>query len=252
MLQPNTLKDILLQKQEQALYPCKDENHVGQTDEHFNFVNRIFNLLKYFFRNLNVYINHDIMLYYEESNKKKYICPDIMLIKDPLNGIYYRDTYLLWNESCPNVIMEVVSKSNKEKDHVRNVSMFKSQIPVKEYIIIDFIANPAKVDLYRYRNAKIISQDSGVKIYSHELDMEILIHNQQIEFYHKGEKVPDEGEGERNKGMKNGLKIAEERGIRIGEERGFKETAEKMKKEGSTIDLIKKITGLAETVIEEL
>ena len=236
----------LTYEEEQLLYPEEEEIHLGQTDLHFRIINFIFNLLHYFFRDTDTYVNHDIMLYYEKNNKRKYISPDIMIVKNPKHGKGERRTYLLWNESVPNVIFEVVSVNTKDKDYNRNVNLFKKEIPLNEYIIIDVVSDDIpKITLYRYRNGIIIHHNVSQKVYSEELDMDICLEDMNVVFYHKGKRLLDPKDDMRNKGEQIGIR----KGRKEGEQRKAIETAKNLKELGIDIDKIAKATGLS---IEEI
>ncbi len=236
-------------EEEQLLYPEEEEIHVGQTGLHFRIVNFIFNLLDYFFRDTDTYINHDIMLYYEKENKRKYISPDIMVVKNPKHGKWERRTYLLWYDSVPNLIFEIVSENTKDKDYNRNVNLFKKKIPLNEYIIIDVVSDDTpKITLYRYRNGNIIYSEVSQKVYSEELDMDICLEDKNVVFYHNGKKLLDPKDDMKKKGERIGIRKGEQIGIR----KGVKETAKKMLEKGAEIEFIIEVTGLSIEEIEAL
>jgi Uma2 family endonuclease len=116
-------------------YPESDGRPMGETDEHRKEMIRQMELLERHFAGQRVYVSGDLLVYYEQGNPKKFVVPDVFVVRDlePRN----RRTYKLWVEGKPpDVILEVTSRKTKKKDTLAKPALY-GQLRVPEYFLFD-------------------------------------------------------------------------------------------------------------------
>jgi len=116
-------------------YPESDGKPMGETDLHRDWMVRILEILRQRYRNQNVYIASDLLVYYEEGNPSKFIVPDDFIVLDCNPG--RRRTFKTWVEKrVPDVVFEVTSSSSRRKDTIKKPLIYKL-MGVKEYFVYD-------------------------------------------------------------------------------------------------------------------
>lgn len=116
-------------------YPESDGRPMGETDLHRKEMIRQLDLLERYFAGQRVYVSGDLLLYYEQGNPKKFVVPDVFVVK----GLtpYDRRIYKLWVEGRPpDVIIETTSRKTKKKDTVTKPELY-ARLQVKEYYLFD-------------------------------------------------------------------------------------------------------------------
>ena len=70
-------------------YPESDGRPMGETDEHRKEMIRQMELLERHFAGQRVYVSGDLLVYYEQGNPKKFVVPDVFVVRDlePRNQI---------------------------------------------------------------------------------------------------------------------------------------------------------------------
>src|SRR3954452_8975828 len=98
-------------------YPTSDGRPMAETDLHRqDMMDLITTLQDRSAVEPNVYVTGNLLLYYEEGNRRKHVSPDVFVAfgvpKEPL-----RDYYLLWLEpKGPDVVIEITSKTTRRED----------------------------------------------------------------------------------------------------------------------------------------
>ena len=116
-------------------YPESDGRPMGETDLHRREMVRLIELLERFYAGRNIYVSGDLLVYYEQGNPKKFVVPDVFVVKDLEPGD--RRNYKLWVErQPPDVILEVTSRKTKKKDTVTKPALYE-KLGVKEYFLFD-------------------------------------------------------------------------------------------------------------------
>ena len=96
---------------------------------------RQIDLLGRFFAGEQVYVSGDLLLYYEQGNPKKFVVPDVFVVKDLTPGD--RRIYKLWVEGKPpSAVIEVTSHKTKKKDTVIKPPVY-ARLGVHEYFMFD-------------------------------------------------------------------------------------------------------------------
>jgi Uma2 family endonuclease len=108
---------------------------MGETDMHRDWMFRILELLKHRYRGERVYVSSDLLVYFEEGNPRKFVVPDVFVVKDcePCR----RRVFKTWEEGrTPDVVWEVTSQSTKREDESFKPQSY-TRIGVKEYFLYD-------------------------------------------------------------------------------------------------------------------
>jgi Uma2 family endonuclease len=126
------------QRTREVNYPTTDGKPMGETEIHIDeLIDAITVLKDRFADEPNVYVNGNMLLYYEEGNPRKHVSPDVLVAlnvpKKPK-----RDYYLVWKEGKgPDFIVEITSKSTQRVDMVKKFAFYRDVLRVSEYSLFD-------------------------------------------------------------------------------------------------------------------
>ncbi len=116
-------------------YPESDGKPMGETDVHIEETMRLRQILKRFYEGQSVYVSGSLLVYYEQGNPKKFVVPDVFVVKGIKPGD--RRIYKIWFEGkAPDAIVEVTSRKTKKKDMVTKPALY-AQLGVAEYFLFD-------------------------------------------------------------------------------------------------------------------
>lgn len=116
-------------------YPESDGKPMGETDLHRWWMIHIYDVLKWRYRDQQVYVGSDLLLYYVAGDPKKFVVPDDFVVLDCDPG--KRRTFQIWSEQrVPNVVIEVTSRKTKRHDQLVKPSVY-AQIGVRELFLYD-------------------------------------------------------------------------------------------------------------------
>src|ERR1700679_1423277 len=107
-------------------YPSGDGKPMAETEVHLlDMIDTITLLRDHFSAKPDVYVGGNLLLYYEEGNRRKHVAPDVLVAfdvpKEPL-----RDNYLVWEEGkAPDVVVEITSKSTKQEDKQKKFEIYR-------------------------------------------------------------------------------------------------------------------------------
>jgi Uma2 family endonuclease len=119
-------------------YPTTDWKPMGESEIHIDeLIDAITVLKDRFAGEPNVYVNGNMLLYYEEGNPRKHVAPDVMVAlnvpKEPK-----REYWLVWKEGkAPDFIVEITSKSTRRVDEVMKFAFYRDILRVSEYFLFD-------------------------------------------------------------------------------------------------------------------
>lgn len=119
-------------------YPTSDGKPMAETEVHRNLMMDLIQTLQdHFADDPEMYVSGDLLLFYEEGNKRKHVAPDLFVVrgvpKTPL-----RDHYLLWNEGkAPDLVIEVTSKTTRREDQNKKKTLYRDVLKVPEYFQFD-------------------------------------------------------------------------------------------------------------------
>jgi Uma2 family endonuclease len=166
-------------------YPESDGRPMGETDEHRDEMVREIELLRRFFEGQCVYVSGDLLVYYEQGNPKKFVVPDVFVVKglEPKK----RRTYKLWIErKAPDVVLEVTSRKTKKKDTLTKPDLY-SHLGVSEYFLFDPTQDYLDPPLQGHRRVGDqyveIAPDAQGALVSDELGLRLQAERGQLMFY---------------------------------------------------------------------
>jgi len=110
---------------------------MAETDSHRNLMYALIEALKIRYADdEEVYVSGNLLIFYEEGNKRRHVSPDVFVVK----GVpkQERINYLTWEEERgPNVVIELTSSSTKKEDTVKKFALYQDVLKVPEYFLFD-------------------------------------------------------------------------------------------------------------------
>jgi Uma2 family endonuclease len=132
-------------------YPTSDGKPMAETDWHRDLMNILIQTLKAWYADQpRTYVSGNLLLFYEEGNRRKHKSPDVFVVK----GIakHDRPNYLLWQEGKgPDVVIELTSTSTRREDQDDKYQFYRDTLRVKEYFLFDPLGDYLKPPLQGYR-----------------------------------------------------------------------------------------------------
>ncbi len=119
-------------------YPTTDGKPMAETDIHRDDMTDTIHMLQdYYADRPNVYVGGNLLLCYEEGNRRKHVAPDVFVVlgvpKEPP-----RDNYLVWKEGkAPDFVTEITSKSTQHEDQKKKREIYRDILKVSEYFLFD-------------------------------------------------------------------------------------------------------------------
>ena len=179
-------------------YPESDGKPMGETDEHRMEMVRLIELLGRFFEGQDVYVSGDLLVFYEQGNPKKFVVPDVFVVKGIKPG--KRRFYKLWIEGKPpDAIIEVTSRKTKKTDTGKKPSLY-CQLKVPEYFLFDPTEDYLHPPLQGHRlvggQDEPIVPDSQGALVSEQLGLRLHAEGGQVMLYRldTGERILTEAE----------------------------------------------------------
>jgi Uma2 family endonuclease len=118
-------------------YPTSDGKPMAETERHRRLLYRVIELLEtWFAADPNVYVSGNMLLFYEEGNRRRHVAPDCFVVF----GVekYERENYLLWAEGKgPDVVIELTSRTTRGEDTKKKFDLYRNVLKVKEYFLFD-------------------------------------------------------------------------------------------------------------------
>jgi hypothetical protein len=110
---------------------------MAETDFHRKLLNwSVDTLDDWFAADPNVYVSGNLLLFYEEGNKRRHVAPDVFVVFGVPKGD--RLNYLLWEEGRgPNVVIELTSSSTRREDTRKKFELYRDVLRVPEYFLFD-------------------------------------------------------------------------------------------------------------------
>ncbi|MCA9794857.1 MAG: Uma2 family endonuclease [Candidatus Eremiobacteraeota bacterium] len=117
-------------------YPTSDGKPMAETDLHRDQMFLLIQTLSDYYRDdPRVYVSGNILLFYQQGDKRKHLAPDVLVVK----GIdkRRRNHYLLWREGkAPDVVFEITSASTRQEDLGKKHRLY-AWMGVREYVLFD-------------------------------------------------------------------------------------------------------------------
>jgi Uma2 family endonuclease len=133
-------------------YPTSDGKPMGETDLHRqDMVDVIDTLADRFAPEADVYVTGNLLLFYEEGNRRKHISPDVFVVRG-VPKLPPRDYYLLWKEGrSPDAVIEITSRTTRREDQNKKLLIYRDILKVLEYFQFDPTEDYLKPPLQGFR-----------------------------------------------------------------------------------------------------
>jgi Uma2 family endonuclease len=132
-------------------YPTSDGRPMAETEDHRDLLfDSIYTLKMHPRTARQFYVSGNLLMYYEEGNKRKHVSPDVFAVR----GISKRRRkyYLVWEEAkAPDFILELTSKSTRREDLKEKFALYRDTLKVQEYFLFDPHQEYLKPQLQGYR-----------------------------------------------------------------------------------------------------
>lgn len=113
---------------------------------------------RYFADEPMVYVSGNMLMYYVQRDKRKHVSPDVFFVRGVPKD-KRRDYYLVWEDSAPDLIIELTSKSTKAEDLGKKKRLYQNVLGVREYLLFDPQGEylDPKLQGYRLDNGKYVA-----------------------------------------------------------------------------------------------
>ena len=120
-----------------VVYPESDGQPMAETERHQKVMMDYIDILRRHFRDVpDVHVGGNLLLYYEESNPRRWVSPDVFMVR----GVSKKElrVYKTW-EQHPTLdfVLEVASPSTVRKDLGEKKDLYANVLKVREYYIYD-------------------------------------------------------------------------------------------------------------------
>ena len=153
-------------------YPTSDGKPMAETDWHRDLMNVLIQRLKVWYAaQPRVYVSGNLLLFYEEGNRRRHKSPDVFVVK----GIakHDRPNYLLWQEGkAPDVVFELTSTSTRHEDQEEKYQFYRDTLRVKEYFLFDPLGDYLTPPLQGYRLRR--GQYQPIRVVAGRLPSQVL------------------------------------------------------------------------------
>lgn len=119
-------------------YPTSDGKPMAETELHRDDMIDVIEVLKdHFADRPDVYVTGNLLLFYEEGNRRKHVSPDVFVVRG-IPKLPPRDYYLLWKEGkAPEVVIEITSRTTRREDQNKKLGLYRDLLKVGEYFQFD-------------------------------------------------------------------------------------------------------------------
>jgi Uma2 family endonuclease len=118
-------------------YPTSDGRPMAETDDHRELMVALIKTLQAYYANdPMVYVSGNLLLFYEQGNRRRHVSPDVFVVKGVAK--HRRDNYLLWEEGKgPDFVIELTSSSTRDEDIEDKFALYRDRLKVPEYFLFD-------------------------------------------------------------------------------------------------------------------
>ena len=119
------------------IYPTSDGKPMAETDLHRRLMTELIATLQGFYAaESQVYVSGNLLLCYEEGNRRKHVSPDVFVVC----GVpkHERENDLVWEEGhSPRFVIELTSSSTRKEDTGKKLELYRDVLKVREYFLFD-------------------------------------------------------------------------------------------------------------------
>jgi Uma2 family endonuclease len=110
---------------------------MAETDFHRTLLSALVETLDdWFSADPAVYVSGNLLLFFEEGNKRRHVSPDVFVVFGVPKRM--RPNYLLWEEGRgPAVVVELTSASTRREDTRQKLELYRDVLRVPEYFLFD-------------------------------------------------------------------------------------------------------------------
>jgi len=121
----------------QVDYPTSDGKPMAETEIHRDLMLDLIKTLDaHFAADPMVCVSGNLMMFYEEGNKRKHISPDVFVVRGIPKKL--REYYLTWLEGKgPDLAIELTSKSTRSEDVKKKKFLYRDVLKIPEYFLFD-------------------------------------------------------------------------------------------------------------------
>jgi Uma2 family endonuclease len=117
-------------------YPTGDGKPMAETDLHRELMTQLIEVLRRFHLGQQVYVTGNILVFYEQGNRRRHVSPDVWLARGVED--YLRPNYLIWQEPRgPEFVIEMTSSSTRREDQTTKLALYRDTLRVREYFLFD-------------------------------------------------------------------------------------------------------------------
>lgn len=118
-------------------YPTSDGRPMAETDFHRILMVELIETLQHrYAADPMVYVSGNLLVFYEEGNKRRHVAPDVFAVRGVPNR--KRLNYRIWVEGKgPEVVIELTSKTTKAEDVKKKFALYRDRLGVTEYFLFD-------------------------------------------------------------------------------------------------------------------
>lgn len=117
-------------------YPTSDGRPMAETDHHRKLMTTLIETLEeWFAADPDVYVSGNLLIFYEQGNKRRHVSPDVFAVRGVAKGL--RPNYLMWEEKTPDAVIELTSKTTRSEDTRKKRALYEGTLQVKEYFLFD-------------------------------------------------------------------------------------------------------------------
>jgi Uma2 family endonuclease len=171
----------------QVEYPTSDGKPMAETEHHRDLMVDLIETLKtHFDADPEVYVGGNLLLFYEEGNRRKHVSPDVFVARG-VPKLPKRLYYLLWEEGKPpDAVIELTSRTTRREDRQKKWQLYRDVLKVPEYFLFDPFEEYLKPSLQGYRleggeyssivpvHGRLTSQVLGLKLERDAADLRLV------------------------------------------------------------------------------
>ncbi|MBY0523843.1 MAG: Uma2 family endonuclease [Gemmataceae bacterium] len=118
-------------------YPTSDGKPMAETELHGLLMFALIQTLRQWYSQEElVYVWGNLLMYYEQGNRRRHVSPDVFVVKGVPKTI--RDNYLIWEEGrAPDLVIELTSSSTRRNDVGHKFLLYQNVMRVPEYFLFD-------------------------------------------------------------------------------------------------------------------
>jgi len=160
---------------------------MAETEYHFDDLFMVVQTIRHHFADeANIAVLGNMLLFYEEGNKRKHVSPDVFVVFEvpKRRQKKKRLNYLVWEEGkAPQVVIELTSKSTRREDMVTKRDIYRGILKVEEYFLFDPTEDYLKPSMQGFRRSrgayKPIELDAG-RLLSRRLNAWLERHGDEL------------------------------------------------------------------------